>query len=62
MSEANIFTDGVAYERLMGRWSRLVGQEFLDWLDALTVFDGSMLGAATAPLQMKLSPAVRLRQ
>jgi SAM-dependent methyltransferase len=34
MSEANIFTDGVAYERLMGRWSRLVGQKFLDWLDA----------------------------
>jgi len=28
----NIFTDGKAYERMMGRWSRLVGEQFLDWL------------------------------
>jgi SAM-dependent methyltransferase len=28
-----LFTDGEAYERLMGRWSRLVGKAFLDWLD-----------------------------
>ena len=28
-----LFTDGEAYERLMGRWSRLVGETFLDWLD-----------------------------
>ncbi len=28
-----IFTDGEAYERLMGRWSRLVGEAFLAWLD-----------------------------
>lgn len=28
-----LFTDGEAYERLMGRWSRLVGEQFLDWLD-----------------------------
>jgi SAM-dependent methyltransferase len=35
MSEApNLFADGKAYERLMGRWSRLVGEKFLDWLDA----------------------------
>ncbi len=34
MSEADrLFTDGAAYERLMGRWSRLVGEAFLDWLD-----------------------------
>lgn len=26
------FTDGAAYEQLMGRWSRLVGEIFLDWL------------------------------
>jgi SAM-dependent methyltransferase len=29
-----LFADGKAYERLMGRWSRLVGEKFLDWLDA----------------------------
>ncbi len=26
------FTDGSAYERYMGRWSRLAGDIFLDWL------------------------------
>lgn len=26
------FTDGVAYERLMGRWSRAAGEIFLHWL------------------------------
>src|SRR5262249_1297895 len=33
MDKAELFTDGEAYERLMGRWSRLVGEMFLDWLD-----------------------------
>jgi ubiquinone/menaquinone biosynthesis C-methylase UbiE len=33
MAEApNFFSDGQAYERLMGRWSRAVGEVFLDWL------------------------------
>jgi SAM-dependent methyltransferase len=27
-----LFTDGEAYERLMGRWSRVAGESFLDWL------------------------------
>lgn len=26
------FVDGAAYERYMGKWSRLVGEAFLDWL------------------------------
>jgi hypothetical protein len=26
------FEDGVAYERMMGAWSRLSGMVFLDWL------------------------------
>jgi len=26
------FNDGAAYERMMGRWSRLAGDVFLDWL------------------------------
>ena len=30
---ANLFTDGKAYERFMGRWSKIVGQSFLAWLD-----------------------------
>jgi ubiquinone/menaquinone biosynthesis C-methylase UbiE len=27
------FNDGAAYERLMGRWSRRVGDIFIDWID-----------------------------
>jgi ubiquinone/menaquinone biosynthesis C-methylase UbiE len=27
-----LFTDGCSYERMMGRWSRPVGEQFLDWL------------------------------
>ena len=26
------FNDGAGYELMMGRWSRLVGEQFLDWL------------------------------
>jgi ubiquinone/menaquinone biosynthesis C-methylase UbiE len=26
------FNDGAAYEHFMGRWSRLVGERFLDWI------------------------------
>ena len=26
------FQDGAAYEKMMGTWSRLVGEKFLDWL------------------------------
>jgi ubiquinone/menaquinone biosynthesis C-methylase UbiE len=33
MIEGNItFADGLAYERMMGVWSRLVGEVFLEWL------------------------------
>ena len=35
MTEAGqLFTDGKAYERLMGRWSRVAGDKFIDWLSA----------------------------
>jgi len=33
MDKTELFTDGEAYERMMGRWSRLVGETFLAWLD-----------------------------
>jgi hypothetical protein len=33
MAETQIrFTDGAAYERFMGVWSRLAGDVFIDWL------------------------------
>ncbi|MGE0753034.1 MAG: class I SAM-dependent methyltransferase [Variibacter sp.] len=28
----SFFKDGAAYERLMGRWSQLAGEAFLDWI------------------------------
>jgi ubiquinone/menaquinone biosynthesis C-methylase UbiE len=33
VDKAELFTDGQAYERMMGRWSRLAGKIFLEWLD-----------------------------
>lgn len=36
---ASSFTDGAAYERLMGRWSRRVADPFLDWLSPASGLD-----------------------
>src|SRR5215470_2729678 len=62
MSEApNLFADGKAYERLMGRWSRLAGEGFLDWLNApknLRWLDvGCGNGAFTEELIGRCAPA-----
>jgi len=62
MNEApNLFADGKAYERLMGRWSRLAGEKFLDWLDApknLKWIDvGCGNGAFTEVLIAQCAPA-----
>src|SRR5262249_37189413 len=58
---AGLFTDGEAYERLMGRWSRLTGDIFLDWLDSpanLRWLDvGCGNGAFTAALIERCAPA-----
>jgi len=62
MGEADkLFTDGEAYERMMGRWSRRVGGTFLDWLDVpkgLRWLDvGCGNGAFTEELIARCAPA-----
>ena len=61
MSDANIrFSDGSAYDRMMGHWSRLVGEQFLDWLalkPGLTCIDvGCGNGAFTELLVERCGP------
>jgi SAM-dependent methyltransferase len=57
----NAFTDGEAYERLMGRWSRHVGIQFLDWLElpkGLRCLDvGCGNGAFTEVLAARAAPS-----
>ena len=62
MTEAHkLFSDGEAYERLMGRWSRLIGESFLDWLalpNGLRCLDvGCGNGAFTEVLMARGAPA-----
>src|SRR5262249_16441389 len=62
MNEApNLFDDGKAYERMMGRWSRLAGDKFLDWVAApknLKWIDiGCGTGAFTEALIERSAPA-----
>ncbi len=58
---SKMFTDGAAYERMMGRWSRLAGRPFLDWLNAprgLRWLDvGCGNGAFTQTLIAQAAPA-----
>jgi ubiquinone/menaquinone biosynthesis C-methylase UbiE len=55
------FDDGAAYERMMGRWSRLAGDVFLEWLDVDTelrwVDVGCGNGAFTEAVIERCSPS-----
>jgi SAM-dependent methyltransferase len=58
---STLFDDGEAYERLMGRWSRLAGEVFLDWLDVPTNLRwldvGCGNGAFTEALTARCAPS-----
>jgi ubiquinone/menaquinone biosynthesis C-methylase UbiE len=60
-SAPELFTDGEAYERRMGRWSTIVGKSFLDWLalpTGLSWLDaGCGTGAFTEVIMAEASPA-----
>ena len=55
------FDDGAAYERMMGAWSQLVGQVFLDWLSPATgqrwIDVGCGNGTFTEQLIQRCAPA-----
>ena len=62
MAEPQIhFNDGAGYERMMGKWSRLAGEVFLDWLkppSGLRWIDvGCGNGAFTELLAERCAPA-----
>lgn len=58
--EKRLFSDGAAYERLMGHWSRVAGSIFIDWLglpNGLRWLDvGCGTGAFTDLLCERCSP------
>jgi len=55
------FSDGAAYEELMGRWSRIVGETFLDWLSLPTGLRwldvGCGTGSFTLAIQERCAPS-----
>jgi len=59
--EAQLFSDGTAYEQFMGRWTRAVGTIFLDWLaprvDARWLDIGCGTGVFTELIVSTCSPA-----
>jgi SAM-dependent methyltransferase len=61
MAEQIRFDDGAGYERMMGKWSRLAGEIFLDWLkppSGLRWIDvGCGNGAFTELLAERCAPA-----
>jgi SAM-dependent methyltransferase len=58
---APLFSDGKAYEQTMGRWSRLAGAQFLEWIDppknARWVDVGCGNGAFTEILAARCAPS-----
>jgi len=58
---SEMFNDGQAYEKLMGRWSRLVGDQFINWIDVPAVKNwldvGCGTGAFTEEIIAKCQPA-----
>ena len=50
MDRRRVWGDGVTYENYMGRWSRLIGREFLKWLAVPTESRWLDVGCGTGEL------------
>lgn len=53
MSDSDLsarYIDGDAYEKFVGRWSRAIGQEFVDWLDVPHGLEWLDVGCGTGAL------------
>lgn len=57
----NLFTDGSAYERMMGRWSRKAGTLFLDWLGAASDLDWLDAGCGNGAFTEEIVASARPR-
>ena len=56
------FDDGAAYERMMGVWSQLLGEQFIDWLQLAGGLRWIDVGCGRGPSRLKLlncAPPVR---
>ena len=53
MSSAGaVFSDGEAYELVMGRWSRQVGESFKDWMDVPPGLRWEDIGCGNGPFNV----------
>ena len=59
-NESIRFDDGAGYELMMGRWSQLVGERFIDWIGVPDGLAGLTSAAATARLRNCWSSAAGL--
>ncbi|TXS41880.1 class I SAM-dependent methyltransferase [Streptomyces sp. uw30] len=57
----DVWTSGAAYERYMGRWSRLVAREFLAWLDRADALRWLDVGCGTGVLSALVAQRHRPR-
>lgn len=59
MTARDAWTTGIAYERYMGRWSRLLGRAFVDWLRPAPGAHWLEIGCGTGALTSSITALAR---